>query len=214
VRRSPFACAGAFVCGATDSVFIVLAPVHASRLGASPQAAVLLIAVAAAAAMLAQIPLSRWSDQRVRRRQMMSAAAGASLFAMDEEGRVARLVPIVATSIAAMVLAVVLTVWPAGFTIVFVGLIAIYAAATSPLYALSGAMAYEGVETVRFACIAGAMLLGHALGAVVGPPVLGVIMGLGAAGGPYAGLVVVHAALVIVGGAALILRARRLRRPA
>lgn len=167
-RLSPVAVLGAIVCGTADSAYLALAPVYSITLGASPQQATAMLAMASIFAAVAQYPLSRWSDHA---------------------GRTA---PIVWTSLASALFILAVALGPRSHGIILIGLFALYAGAVSPIYGLIGAGAYDRAPASSFAGVAAGLLLCYSLGGIVGPVSLGLAMDHGPAGTAFALLALIH----------------------
>jgi len=171
-QTSPVGVAGCLAVGLANGAFWALGPVFARGDTGEVSTIAIFMSVAVIAGAIGQWPLGRMSDRMDRRRVILLACGGAMLCGI--------LLALLQPSMEGMLL-------PAAFA---------YGLFAFPLYSLCVAHTNDFAEKSQYVEIACGLLLVYALGAVIGPIVASILMGLIGVGGLFAFTAVVHLAMI------------------
>lgn len=152
-QAAPTAVMGTIVSGLIIATFWSIAPLYASRLGLDASGVAMLMTSAIAGGALLQVPLGRLSDRGDRRRVLALAGSGAAL--------------------AAVAMAFI----PPGDIWLFVAAF-LFGGMAFALYPIAVAHLIDRLSNEHILSGNSAMLLLHGVGAIFGPVLAGVLMGL------------------------------------
>ena len=148
-RLSPVACVGVVTIGLTNGAFRTVGPVFAGAIGLTVEEIAWFMSLGIAGGAVAQYPLGWLSDRIGRRLVLIGGTAGAAA--------------------ASLLLA------HSDTTTVFAA-IALFGGFSLPLYSLSVAHANDYAQPGQFLEVAGGLVLFYALGAMVGPIVVAILI--------------------------------------
>lgn len=171
-QTSPVGVAGCLAVGLANGSFWALAPVFARGDTGEVSTVAIFMSVAVIAGAIGQWPLGRMSDRMDRRRVILLVCGGAMFSGI--------LLAFLKPSMENILL-------PAAF---------VYGLFAFPLYSLCVAHTNDFAEESRYVEIACGLLLVYALGAVIGPIVASVFMGLIGISGLFAFTALVHLAMI------------------
>ena len=152
IKTSPVAVFAAFAVGMTNGTFGTLAPVYGFLLGLNAASIGIIMALAAVAGAVAQIPLGRLSDRFDRRYVLIG------------------------TSVFAGLVGLVAVVSNPGDGWLLYTLFGLYGLSAFPVYAIAVAHANDHAKEGEFATIAAGMLLIYGIALAIGPALASYIM--------------------------------------
>ena len=169
---SPVAWSAAFLTGITNGAFWMMFPIYAKGIGFESANVAVFMATAVLAGAVAQWPIGSLSDRLGRRFFLAGGAIVSAAFG------------------------IALATTNADQTILLYAFVAVFGAASFPLYTLALAHANDLVNKRRAVEVAGGLLLIFSIGAVIGPFVSSVAMGILGPNALFATTALFHVLLV------------------